>query len=142
MVNADIVAAKLGELVKRLDRITLKRPDIVAIMTADQDTLDLLSFHLMLAIQLCLDCASHIISDEGWPPAGTLAESFRRLEEYEVISRETSEALGRAAGFRNVVAHGYTEIDPSRVFIAAHQGEKDLRRFTQEVGAWLKERIA
>ena len=58
MVNPDIIAAKLAELVKRLDRIAQKRPATVTEMKADQDTLDLLSFHLMLAVQLCLDLHS------------------------------------------------------------------------------------
>lgn len=141
MVNPDIITAKLGELVKRLDRIVQKRSATVTEMTADQDTLDLLSFHLMLAVQLCLDCASHIIGDEAWPPAATLAESFRRLEEHRVISRETAEALGRASGFRNVIAHGYAEVDPALVFTASHEGETDLRQFAWEVGAWVKQHI-
>lgn len=38
--------------------------------------------------------------------AENLAEGFRRLAERKVIADSTAEALPRAVGLRNVVAHG------------------------------------
>ncbi|OLD15938.1 MAG: hypothetical protein AUJ01_11315 [Acidobacteria bacterium 13_1_40CM_3_65_5] len=37
--------------------------------------------------------------------------------------------LGRAAGFRNVVAHAYDQLDMVRVHRAAREGPADLRAF-------------
>jgi uncharacterized protein YutE (UPF0331/DUF86 family) len=79
MVDADLIAAKLGELAHRTARVREHCPEDASKLAADADALDLVSFNLMLAIQICLDVASHVIADEGWPPATDLAGSFRRL---------------------------------------------------------------
>jgi len=66
MVDADVMAAKLAE---PADRIHSDRPADAQTLAADRDVLDLVSFNLMLAVQACTDVASHLIADEGWPPA-------------------------------------------------------------------------
>lgn len=91
----------------------------------------------MLAVQICADICSHIIADAGWAPTTDLASGFRRLEEHGVITRSTSEALGKAVGLRNVVAHGYSSIDWNLVHVASTLGEKDLCAFASEVSKWV-----
>jgi uncharacterized protein YutE (UPF0331/DUF86 family) len=90
----------------------------------------------MLAVQSCADIASHIASDEGWPAAATLVAGLRRLGEHHVVSEQTVEALSRAVGLRNVVAHGYGGVDAPLVFAAATSGVADLERFSREVAEW------
>jgi uncharacterized protein YutE (UPF0331/DUF86 family) len=105
-------------------------------LLGDRDALDIVSFNLMLAVQTCLDIASHLIADEGWTAATTLAGSFVELHRRGVISPKTCESLGNAAGLRNVVAHGYAGIDVAKVFAAATQGLSDLQAFSNEVASW------
>ena len=137
MVRVDVVTAKLVELADRIARVRGRVPDTVEKLAADRDALDLVAFNLMLAVQSCLDIASHLIADEGWPPAPTLGATFERLHEKGVIERATAVALGRAAGLRNVVAHGYAGVDPEAVYAAATRGAADLERFASEIAAWL-----
>lgn len=111
-------------------------------LRSDRDALDLVSFNLMLAVQICADIASHVIADEGWPAAHTLGESFARLEQQGVLLRETAAALGRAVGLRNIVAHGYAGIDPAVVHTAAVRGVDDLDAFAREVAGWVASRPA
>ncbi len=138
MVNADLVTAKLAELADRMARVRARSPATPEALAADRDALDLVAFNLMLAVQSCLDIASHVIADEGWPPATTLAGAFDRLRERGVLSTDTSDALARAAGLRNVVAHGYAGIDSLRVHAAATQGMAHLEAFAQQVAAWVE----
>jgi uncharacterized protein YutE (UPF0331/DUF86 family) len=79
-----------------------------------------------------VDIASHVIADEGWPPAGTLADAFARLAEHGVISTKTKLALTCAFGLRNVVAG----IDPVGVHAAVTLGVADLDTFAVEVASW------
>ena len=65
-------------------------------MSADADTLDIVSFNLMLAVQLCADIASHVIADEEWTPAKSIAESFSRIEEHGVISATTGDSAAQS----------------------------------------------
>jgi uncharacterized protein YutE (UPF0331/DUF86 family) len=108
VVDADLVAARLRELADRIARVRARVPSQASTFAADRDALDLVAFNLMLAVQSCLDIASHLIADEKWPPAATLGEAFERLCEQGVLDRTTAEALRRATGLRNVVAHGYS----------------------------------
>ena len=139
MVDADVLAAKLAELADRVDRIRTHRPADAQALADDWDVLDLVSFNLMLAVQACTDIASHLIADEGWPPAKDLADAFHRLHEHGVIAEETSQALALATGLRNIVAHVYAQADPGLVFRAASSGLEDLERFSREIAAWVQE---
>jgi len=76
MVDADVIAAKLGELADRVGRVRQHRPADADALAADRDALDLVSFNLMLAVQACTDIASHLIADEGWPPGQGSGRGF------------------------------------------------------------------
>lgn len=140
MTDRDVVTAKLAELEDRLGRVRANVRGSAAALASDRDASDLVAFNLMLAVQTCLDVASHVIADERWAPAATLAESFHRLAERGVITAETDTALGRAASFRNVVAHGYGRVVSDILFAAATDGVRDLERFAREVAAWMARR--
>ena len=137
MVDRGVLAAKLAELALRTARARSHCPATAEALAADLDTLDIVSFNLMLAVQVCLDVASHLIADQRWRPAGTLAGAFERLREHGVIGAATATSLGRAAGLRHVVAHGYGGIDVRIVHAAATAGATDLEAFAREVAAWL-----
>jgi len=137
MVDVNVVTAKLRELAERIARVRAHCPPTAAALAADRDALDLVSFNLMLAVQTCLDTASHLISDEGWAPAATYAEAFRILHDNGVISGQAAEQLGKATGLRNVVVHGYAGADPEQIHHAAVAGVADLERFGREVSAWI-----
>lgn len=137
MTDRDVVAAKLVDLEDRIGRVRTRCPGSPDELAADRDASDLVAFNLMLAVQTCLDVASHIIADEQWAPATTLAESFRRLAEHGVITPATDDALGRAAAFRNLVAHGYGRVVVGLLHTAATEGLRDLQGFAREVAAWI-----
>ncbi len=140
VVNRGLVATKLADLSDRISRVRLHCPSDAAELASSRDALDLVSFNLMLAVQSCADIASHLIADEGWPAAQSLADGFQRLAEKGVISTPTASALSRAVGLRNVVAHGYAGVDATLVHAAATQGVTDLDTFAREVARWLATR--
>ena len=139
MVDADVVTAKLVELSDRVERVRKHRLAEPAALAADRDALDLVSFNLMLAVQAALDIASHIIADEGFAPATTFAEAFARLADRGLLETKTASQLGKAAGLRNVVAHGYAGVDVGMVFTAATTGLADFEAFAQQIAAWLRQ---
>jgi uncharacterized protein YutE (UPF0331/DUF86 family) len=140
MVRESIIAAKLAELAERAAKVRQRCPTRLGDLELDGDAQDLVAFNLMLCVQSCLDIASHVIADEGWPPAASLAEAFTRLAERGVIASATADAMGRASGLRNVVAHGYAGIELGMLHRAATTGLGDLDAFAREVSAWLSAR--
>jgi uncharacterized protein YutE (UPF0331/DUF86 family) len=141
-VDRALLSEKLAERTDRIARARSHCPATVAELRADRDALDLVSFNLMLAVQTCSDVAGHIIADEGWPTAQSLAAAFNRLRDKGVISPATAASLARAVGLRNVVAHGYGGINPAMVHAAATAGVADLEAFSSEVAAWAASRGA
>ncbi len=73
-----------------------------------------------LAVSACL------FWDLGAP--ASYAEAFRRLAGAGNIDEALAARLARAAGFRNVIAHVYDQLDMSRVFRAASEGPGTWRR--------------
>jgi uncharacterized protein YutE (UPF0331/DUF86 family) len=140
MVDRELVTAKLAELAEHVARVQARRKATAEELGRDRDALDLVAFNLMLAVQACADVASHLIADEGWPPATTLGGGFERLREEGVISPPVCEALIRAVGLRNAIAHGYAGVRPAMVHAAATTGLTDLDAFAREVAAWTRGR--
>lgn len=138
MVNKDLVAAKLSELVDRIARARQHCPTDATQLASDRDALDLVSFNLMLAVQACADIASHLIADEGWPAAKSIADSFDRLVEKGVTTAATGEQLKRATGLRNVVAHGYARVSVEMVHRAVTAGMPDLETFAADVAKFVQ----
>ncbi|MFW5877430.1 MAG: type VII toxin-antitoxin system HepT family RNase toxin [Myxococcota bacterium] len=140
MVDPELIAAKLADLDDRIARIRTHVSDRAEDLARDRDALDIVAFNLMLAVQACADVASHIISDEGWPAASGLAQSFQRLADRGVLDMDTARALGQAVGLRNVVAHGYARVDPEMVHAGATRGLDDLSAFARQVARWVASR--
>jgi uncharacterized protein YutE (UPF0331/DUF86 family) len=141
MVDRDLVAGKLGELAEHVARVRTRRTGSAEDLRRDRDALDLVAFNLMLAVQACADVASHVIADEGWPPATSLGAAFERLRDRGVISGPVCEALVRAVGLRNVIAHGYAGVRPEMVHAAATAGLADLEAFAMEVATWAQRQL-
>jgi len=136
MVNRSLLAAKLAELQDRMDRVRSHTPAAAGQLKSCRDALDIVSFNLMLCVQVCADIASHLIADERWPSARSLAESFTRLEQHGVISAASAAALKQAVGLRSVVAHGYAQVDVEACFRAATTGLLELNEFARHVSQW------
>ena len=137
-VDRDLGVSKLGELAQHVARVRTRRTVTAEDLRRDRDALDLVSFNLMLAVRACADVASHVIADEGWPPATSLGAAFERLKDRGVISGPVCEALVRAVVLRNVIAHGYAGVRPEMVHGAATSGLVDLEAFAREVATWTR----
>jgi uncharacterized protein YutE (UPF0331/DUF86 family) len=87
---------------------------------------------LQLSIQICIDLAAQVVSEQSAPPPSSYSEVFKVLGEKGVISAEIAERLGNAARQRNLLVHLYMEIDDRAVF-ASLAFLDDLREFAATV---------
>lgn len=133
MVARDVVLRKVtrarGHLAEA-EPIFARELDV---FLADRKERDLAMFYLFLAIQECLDLASHWIVDDDLPAADSYAESFRVLAERGRIDESLATSMAQAAGLRNLIVHGYASIEPERVREEARAGIATLRRFLAAV---------
>jgi uncharacterized protein YutE (UPF0331/DUF86 family) len=77
------------------------------------------------------------------PETAVLAEKAAAVERHlrRVVDLLLAERLTRAAGFRNLVAHAYEDLDMARVYRSATQGPADLRAFLAAMAS-LRTKIA
>ena len=97
--------------------------------SADVSCRDLAAFYLMLAVQECVDLASHWIADAGWPVADDSAGCFDVLADRGAIPRELASAMRGCVGIRNRIAHGYVSVDHRRLHDEAPVGLAAIRAF-------------
>jgi len=88
-------------------------------------------------IQPLLDIGNHILASHFGVSAREYEEIARGLGQRGVLSRELVERLRGLGGFRNLLAHGYMEVDPDKVYDALQRSVADFTDFQREVDGWL-----
>ena len=90
---------------------------------------------LQVAIEACLDLASHIISYRGFREPLDSKDCFQVLLENKLLPVALAQSLKRMAQFRNVVVHDYIRIDPEIVYSIVQENIPDIVAFAQAVEA-------
>lgn len=129
MVDKALVAAKIAAVRDATARVRSVLPASVDAFVGDRTTREVVTLNLLVAIQDCLDLATHCLADEGWDVPETYADVFAALAEHAVVPRELATRLAAAAAFRNLVAHQDGALDWRRVYALAATDLDDLDRF-------------
>lgn len=123
---------RVGDQVARLrDRAAEDR----ATLRADEVRLSGTKYRFVTAIEAVLDVSHHLIASELWGPADSSADTVRLLAVHGVIDTELAGRLARAVGFRNVLVHGYADVDDDLV-VARLDDLADFDDFVVAVRAW------
>ena len=88
---------------------------------------------LQIAIQAALDAASHVVSDGRLGEPRTNRELFDLLARGSVIGGELASRLRDMAGFRNILVHGYQDVDLRIVRSIVETRLDDLIGFVQAI---------
>lgn len=106
---------------------------------ADPVLRDVAERNFEVAAQCVIDVAMRMISLEQAPRTSDGAQAIRRLAEIGVLPADFAARLAPIAGFRNVLAHEYLDVDWD--IVHAHFGKlDDLRAFARAAREWLRRR--
>jgi len=109
MTDPELVAKKLALIETCVHQLrSLGRPEA---LRADIREERFVEHTLQIAIQAALDVASHIVSDERLGEPETNRELFDLLVRAGRLPPTLAPTLRNMAGFRNVVVHGYQDVD-------------------------------
>nr|WP_255773306.1 MULTISPECIES: DUF86 domain-containing protein [unclassified Halorhodospira] len=86
---------------------------------------------LQLAIQAALDAASQVVSAKRLGEPETNRALFEHLGRYGIIEPDLVDPLAAMAGFRNVLVHGYQEVDARIVRDVVENHLDDLLAFVE-----------
>lgn len=94
--------------------------------------------YLQLAIEVCIDIAEMIISDQRLQTPQTAAEAIEILGEKGILDKDFAQNFSKAVGFRNILIHDYVKIDYGIVLKNLKSNLSDFHRFIKEVLMFLK----
>ncbi|MBI2525434.1 MAG: DUF86 domain-containing protein [Candidatus Rokubacteria bacterium] len=136
MVDPDLILRKLADLDQYLVQVSEYRGITVEEYRRDWKIQRIVERTLQMAIEVCVDVASHIIADRGLRVPATYAEAFEILGEAGLLDAALTAQMVRMAGFRNVLVHEYARVDAEIVvgILAGRLG--DLARFRATALAW------
>jgi uncharacterized protein YutE (UPF0331/DUF86 family) len=127
--DAAVLAERAAAIERHLTRVSQRLPDSAVGFAPSTDASDAVILHLWQATQIAIDLAVSVCVARGLGTPQSYADAFRRLQSAGLIEAALAGRLVRAAGFRNVVAHAYEQLDMARVHRAATDGPADLRAF-------------
>jgi uncharacterized protein YutE (UPF0331/DUF86 family) len=132
-MDHDIILRKLDSLARCVKRLEEKRPATLDELIQSIDIQDILSINLERAVQVSVDIGAHVIAGLSAPPPKTMGDVFSVLAAEKLIPEETSLALRKAVGFRNLSVHAYDQVDWERVFDIVHERLDDFRKFADAI---------
>ena len=131
MTDEPLLAKKLAFIETCVQELrTLARIDAIDTDLREQRFIE---HTLQLAIQAAMDIASHIVSDERLGEPATNRELFALLARGGWLEPAQVATLRDMAGFRNVLVHGYSEVDREIVKDVVRNRLDDLLRFVATV---------
>ncbi|ETW98768.1 MAG: hypothetical protein ETSY1_17450 [Candidatus Entotheonella factor] len=132
-MNPDVINRKLESLRRCVARIRSKMPLTQNDLHTDYDLQDIVSVNLERAVQMCVDIAAHVISETEALAPDTMAESFSRLADLELLTAQLAERMRKAVGLRNILVHHYTDIDWKIIYEVVTHHLNDFVEFAQVI---------
>jgi len=136
MTDADLLEKKLAFIetcVRELRQ--LSQPERIAHDIREER---FVAHTLQIAIQAALDIASHIVSDGRLGEPRTNRELFDLLQRHHWLSSALTNTMCQMVGFRNIVVHGYQNVDPEIMRDIVEHRLDDLLAFTSTIKSRLE----
>jgi uncharacterized protein YutE (UPF0331/DUF86 family) len=139
MVDKALVLRKLAELEEYLGQIREYTNITIERYSSDWKIQRIIERTLQIMIETCADIAGHIISDRGYRIPKSYADTFKVLQEENILEKELFETMEKMAKFRNIVVHNYGNIDASIVVNILRRHLDDFLTYKNAIINMLKE---
>jgi len=110
LVDRSLIGRKLSEMEIYYDQIKEYAGISLNAYKSEWKTQRIIERTFQVLIELCIDIANHIISDEGLRMSTGYADTFRVLMENGIIGKELCKSMEKMAKFRNIIVHQYDTI--------------------------------
>ena len=139
MVDKALVLRKLAEPEEYLGQIREYTNITIERYSSDWKIQRIIERTLQIMIETCADIAGHIISDRGYRIPKSYADTFKVLQEENILEKELFETMEKMAKFRNIVVHNYDKIDASIVVTILRKHLDDFLTYKNAIINMLKE---
>ena len=136
-VNRSLIFKKLDFLesqISGIERMDFDKNSFVK----EADIHDLVTFRLQQAVEVAIDIATHVIAESDLPRVETAKDALLLLGEQDIINKDLSQKMAKAADFRNRVVHGYNDFDYALLFRDYKDNIRDLKNFAKQIVGFLE----
>jgi uncharacterized protein YutE (UPF0331/DUF86 family) len=131
MTDIELIAKKLAFVETSVAELRrLAQPDLIATDIRERRFVE---HTLQIAIQAAQDVASHIVSDERLGEPRSNRELFDLLGQAGWLSSHDAAVLSNMVGFRNILVHGYGDVDLAIVGDVVQNHLEDLLGFVATI---------
>lgn len=138
MVDEALILRKLSELeeyykqIKEYETITASR------YSDDWKVQRIVERTLQMMIETCVDIAGHIISDKEYRIPKSYSDTFKVLNENNIVNAELFKSMEKMAKFRNIIVHDYDEVDAEIIVGILKKDLIDFMSFKKAIVNFLK----
>lgn len=133
MTNISVIETKISSIRKYLKILKnyqkYSRKEIEGNLTLRGAT----ERYLYLITQAAIDLAEVVISLKSFRRPNSYSETFHILKEENFISSDLTEKLAKMAGFRNIIAHDYENLDFRVIYDVLKNRLIDIEKFFKKV---------
>jgi uncharacterized protein YutE (UPF0331/DUF86 family) len=136
-IDVQVVRRHLAAL-RQSVRVLAKHGDVsLEDLDTDTELLWTVERGLQLCAQNALDIATHIAAGSGRDVAD-YASAIDELGRLEILDRDFTRGFRNIAGFRNVVVHGYLDLDLELLRQLLHERLGDFETFAVHIETFLE----
>jgi uncharacterized protein YutE (UPF0331/DUF86 family) len=129
MVDIEVIRHRLALLSEYIADLEAEKEIGLKDFLADKRLRRYVERTLHLAVESCIDIASHIISNEGLREPRDNKDIFAVLGEADYLPEELAEKLMKMAQFRNIIVHDYIQLDAEVIWGILKRDLGDLHHF-------------
>jgi uncharacterized protein YutE (UPF0331/DUF86 family) len=136
-IDVQVVRRHLAALRESLRVLAARRGVSVDELDSDTELLWVVERGLQLCAQNALDIATHIAASRGRDVAD-YASAIDELGRLGVLDPDFVREFRNVAGFRNVLVHGYLDVDLDVLHRLLHEGLGEFEVFASRIEAYLE----
>lgn len=133
-----------GRLRALLERLAVERADLERLslvptddLLADTDKLKSVKYSFVLAIEISVDIAHHLVATLRLRSPDSYAEAFVVLAEGDLLPKDLAGQLVMMARFRNLLVHQYATVDDRQVLEILRTRTVDLGDYSRAISTYL-----
>lgn len=139
VLRVDAIRARLLKLEEVIEHLLELRGLSVQEIEGDFRNAWSLERGLQLGAEVLLDVGNHVLSAHYGVAAADYEDILTKLGRNGVIGADLAARLRGLGGFRNILVHGYLELDPERVHQHLQSAPEDFGAFSRALRQWLSE---
>jgi uncharacterized protein YutE (UPF0331/DUF86 family) len=136
-IDVQIIRRHLAALRESLQVLSTRSGVSLEVLDTDTEQRWIVERGLQLCAQNALDIATHIAASQG-RDVPDYASAIDELGRLGVVDREFVREFRNVAGFRNVLVHGYLDVDVDVLHDLLHDRLGDFESFAGHVETYLE----